>query len=185
MSEIASRGQLRMSFLRWALLTVPLVFFLGFLSGRLAGSSEANPWYDAISKPAIMPPGWAFGVAWSVLYVMLGVALAMVLSARGAKWRSVGVALFALQFAINLAWSPLFFAAHQVLAAFVLILFMLAGAIATTIVFGRVRTAAAWLMVPYLAWLSFASILNWQIHVLNPNAETLVPGRQGTQFDLE
>lgn len=185
MSEIASRGQLRMSFVRWALFTVPLIFFLGFLSGRASQSGYGNPWFDALKPAPIMPPGWVFPVAWSTLYVMLGLALAMVLSARGAKWRSVAVMLFAFQFALNLAWSPLFFAAHQVFAAFILILAMLAAAIATTFAFGRVRTAAAWLMVPYLAWLSFASILNWQVHVLNPDAETLVPERKGTQFDLE
>ena len=61
---------------------------------------------------------------------------------------------------------------------------MLAVAIAMTIAFGRVRTAAAWLMLPYLLWLSFASILNWQTHVLNPDAETLVPARPGTQIDV-
>ncbi len=185
MSEIASRRQLRMSFLRWALFTVPLIFFLGFLSGRAANSGYGNAWFDALRKAPIMPPGWVFPVAWSTLYVLIGTALAMVLAARGAKWRTAAAMLFAFQFALNLAWSPLFFAMHQVLAAFVLILFMLAAAIATTFVFARVRTAAAWLMVPYLAWLSFAAILNWQTHTLNPDAETLVPNQRATQMDLE
>ncbi len=184
MTEIASRGQLRMAFARWALLTVPLIFFLGFLSGRASNSGYSNPWFDALQKPAIMPPGWVFPVAWSTLYVLLGLALAMVLSARGARWRNVAVVVFIFQFALNLCWSPLFFAMHQVLAAFVLILFMLGAAIATTILFGRVRTAAAWLMVPYLAWLSFAAILNWQTHALNPNAETLVPNQRATHIEL-
>lgn len=185
MTEIASRGQLRMSFVRWALLAVPLIFFLGFLSAKLAGSGYGNPWFDALKMPAIMPPGWVFPVAWSTLYVLTGLALAMVLAARGAKWRAVAVTLFVGQFILQLIWSPLFFAAHQVLAAFVLILFMLAGAITTTVAFGRVRKAAAWLMVPYLVWLSFASILNWQVHQLNPDAETLVPAQRGPTFDVE
>ncbi len=185
MTEIASRGQLRMSFVRWALLTVPLIFFLGFLSGRASQSGYGNPWFDALAKPAIMPPGWVFPVAWSTLYVLIGLALATVLAARRARWRSVAILLFVFQFAINLIWSPLFFAMHQVLAAFALILVMLAAAIATTIVFGRVRTQAAWLMVPYLAWLSFAAILNWQVHALNPNAETLVPNQRASHMELE
>jgi translocator protein len=184
MSEIASPGQIRMSFVRWALVTVPATVFLGFLMGRLSNSGFGNPWYDALVKPAIQPPGWAFGAAWTVLYVMLGVALAMVLNARGNRYRGYAIALFAVAFVSNLAWSPLFFAAHQVFAAFFLILFMLAFAIATTIAFDRVRKAAAWLMLPYLLWLSFAAILNWQTHALNPDAETLAPAGPVTQIDV-
>jgi translocator protein len=184
MSELASSGQIRMSFVRWALVSVPATIFLGFLSGRVSNSGFGNPWYDALVKPAIQPPGWAFGVAWSILYAMLGLALAMVLNARGNRYRGYAIALFAVSFVANLAWSPLFFAAHQVFAAFFLILFMLAFAIATTIAFDRVRKAAAWLMLPYLLWLSFAAILNWQTHTLNPDAETLAPAGPVTQIDV-
>ncbi len=184
MSEIASAGQIRMSFVRWALVTVPGTVFFGFLSGRLSNSGYGNAWFDALQKPAIMPPGWLFGFAWTILYALLGLALAMVLHARGNRFRGYAIALVAVAFIANLAWSPLFFAAHQVFAAFFLILFMLAFAIATTVAFGRVRTTAAWLMLPYLLWLSFASILNWQIHTLNPDAETLAPAGPVTQIDV-
>lgn len=184
MGELASRDQLRISFLRWALLTVPLLVFLGFLSGRVAGSSENNRWFQALIQPDAMPPGWLFGVAWTILYIMMGLALAVILDARGARYRRHAIALFIVQIIANLAWSPLFFAAHQVTAAFVLILFILVFSIATTLAFGRVRTLAAWLMVPYLAWLCFAGILNWQVHALNPQAETLVPAPSHTQIQL-
>ncbi len=184
MSELASSSQIRMSFVRWALVTVPTILFLGFFSGRMANSGFDNPWYDALIKPAIQPPGWAFGAAWSILYIMIGLALAMVLNARGNRYRGYAIALFTVAFVATLAWSPLFFAAHKVFAAFFLILFILAFAIATTIVFAQVRKAAAWLMLPYLLWLSFASILNWQTHVLNPDAETLAPTRPATQIDV-
>jgi benzodiazapine receptor len=184
MGELASRDQLRMSFVRWALFTVPLLVFLGLLSGRVAGSSVDNRWFRALVQPAAMPPGWAFGAAWTVLYVLMGLALAMVLNARGARLRGLAIGLFAVQLIANLAWSPVFFAGHQVVAAFVLILFILVFAIVTTVVFGRVRSAAAWLIVPYLAWLCFATILNWQVHALNPYAETLVPAGAHTQIEL-
>jgi translocator protein len=184
MTGLASPSQLRMSFLRWALVTIPLLVFLGFLSGASAGSGENNAWYQALSKPWFNPPGWVFPVAWTVLYVLMGLALAMVLHARGNRNRAIAITLFAVQFAINLCWSPLFFAAHQVFAAFILVLFMLAAAIATTFAFGRVRTVAAWLMVPYLVWISFAGILNYTIHTLNPGAETLAPAGRSTQIDL-
>jgi len=78
------------------------------------------------------------------------------------------------QLVLNLAWSPLFFAWHQVTIAFYLILVILALTIATSFAVAPIRKAAAWLLLPYMVWLSFASILNYQIDQLNPNAETLV-----------
>ena len=96
MSGIASKGQLRMSFLRWAAVTVPLVLLLGFLSGRSVPAGDENGWYRALAKPALTPPGWAFPVAWTIIYVCLGLAVAMVLNARGSRGRGAAVALFAL-----------------------------------------------------------------------------------------
>lgn len=182
MNEIASKSQLRLSYLRWALFIVPTVVFLGFLSGRLANSGYGNPWFETLTKPAAMPPGWAFGVAWTILYVLMALALAMVLDARRAKGRWTAVALFVVQLGGNLAWSPLFFAAHKVDAALYLIVAILVLATVTTVLFGRIRKAAAWLMVPYLCWLGFASGLNYDIGRLNPDAETLAAPSLSTQI---
>lgn len=182
--EIASKGQLRLAFLRWAIVTVPFVLLLGLASGRLVPSGDENLWYQMLRKPAETPPGWVFPVAWTSLYILMGLALAMIVNARGAKWRGPGLALFAVQLAANLAWSPLFFGAHQVFWALVLIVAIFVLAFATTIVFGRVRKAAAWLMVPYLVWLSFASILNYKIDRMNPNAKALVPPRSAPQMQI-
>jgi tryptophan-rich sensory protein len=117
--EIATKSQLRWAFLRWAMVTVPLILLLGFASGRVAASGEGNPWYAELAKPAINPPGWVFPVAWSALYILIGLALAMILNARGSRLRGLAIALFAAQMVANLAWSPLFFAKHQVFAALV------------------------------------------------------------------
>jgi translocator protein len=173
MSQIASPGQLRMSLLRWALFVVPLVMLLGFLSSTVAGSGEENRWYQELVKPEAQPPGWAFGVVWPILYFMTGLAFAIVLNARSAPQRMLGIGLFLTQLVLNLAWSPLFFGRHQVSTAFYLIIAMFVAALATTFVFGKIRKSAAWLMVPYLAWLCFAAILNYQIDQLNPEAERL------------
>ena len=181
MGSIASRGQLRMSFVRWAAVTVPLVLLLGFLSGRTVPSGDENDWYMALTKPAFTPPGWVFPVAWSILYVLMGTALALVLSARGARLRALAVGLFVAQFALNLAWTPLFFGAHRVDAALLVIVAILGLSILATVVFARIRPLAAALMLPYLAWLAFAAVLNWQIGVLNPDAEHLVPGTRTSQ----
>lgn len=182
MNEIASPGQLRLAYLRWALLTVPVIVVLGFLSGRLANSGYGNRWFDALEKPALMPPGWLFGVAWTILYVLMALALAIVLHARGAKGRGPAIALFLLQLLMNLAWSPLFFRAHQVGSALMLIVALIIVVAITTWLFGRVRRVAGLLLLPYLAWLAFASFLNYEIGRLNPDAETLVAPALSTQI---
>lgn len=173
MSQLASPGQLRMSLLRWALFVVPAVMLLGWLSGIVSGSGSDNAWYQELVKPDLQPPGWVFGVVWPVLYFMTGIAFAIVLNARGAPQRGLAIGLFMAQFAVNLFWSPLFFGKHEVSTAFYVILLMFALAVAATFIFARVRKAAAWLMVPYLAWLSFAAGLNYRIDQLNPDAERL------------
>jgi translocator protein len=172
MTGLASKEQLQMSFLRWALVCVPGVVFLGFLSGGLSNSGFENRWYAALAKPAFQPPAWVFPVGWTIFYLMMGIALAMIIHARGAKGRGLALSLFGLQLLLNLAWSPTFFLAHQVHLAFWLILAILAAATATTFAFARIRPIAAWLMLPYLLWLCFAAALNWQTAQLNPDAET-------------
>jgi translocator protein len=181
---IASKSQLRMSYLRFALFTVPLILLLGTVSGRIANSGYDNAWFAALQKPAIMPPGWAFGVVWPILYVLLGLALALILHARGAKGRGLAIGLFVAQLLLNFTWSPLFFAYHRVGAALGVIVAMLVLATITTILFARIRRTAALLMLPYLAWLAFASVLNYQIGALNPDAENLVPGARGADIVL-
>lgn len=182
MNEIASRGQLRLAYLRWALVTVPVIVLLGFLSGKFANSGFGNRWFDALEKPALMPPGWAFGAAWTVLYILMGLAFAMILHARGARGRGVAIALFLLQLLLNLAWSPLFFRAHQVGSALILILILLVVVAVTALMFARIRQVAGLLLLPYLAWLAFASFLNYEIGRLNPGAETLVAPALKTQI---
>jgi benzodiazapine receptor len=182
MNEIASAGQLRLSYLRWALVTVPAIVFLGFLSGRFANSGYQNRWFAALEKPALMPPAAAFGIVWTILYIGMALALAIVLHARGARMRGLAVALFLVQLAMNLLWSPLFFRAHQVGNALILIVAMLLIAALTSALFWRIRRAAGLLMLPYLIWLAFAAYLNFEIGRLNPNAETLVAPALRTQI---
>jgi len=184
MNALASPGQLRMSFVRTALVTVPLILFLGILSGVAAGSGNGNPWFAMLAKPAAMPPGWAFPVVWTILYIVIGLALAMILCARGAEGRGLAVGLFIAQFVLNLSWSPVFFAGHRVDVAFAIILLMIVLTVATILAFARIRPRAAALMLPYLAWLCFAAWLNHSIETLNPQAETLAPGHSNAQVQL-
>jgi benzodiazapine receptor len=184
MTALASRSQLRMGFVRWALVTVPAVLLLGILSGLAAGSGYGNSWFDALEKPGFMPPGWAFPVAWTLLYIALGLALALVLHARGATGRGLALGLFFLQLALNYSWSPVFFAMHKVGLALGIIVAMLVVAGAMAFLFYRIRKVAGLLLLPYLAWLCFAAALNFEIGRLNPGAETLVPGSGSTDIAL-
>lgn len=152
---------------RIAILTVPAIVALGFLSGQASNSGNGNAWYDALNKPAAMPPGWAFGAAWTLLYALMGAAIARVLGSPPSEARRRAIALFMLQLILNLAWSPMFFGAQQIFGGLVLIIAMFIASVMTTLAFGRVDRTAAWLMVPYLAWLCFATILNFQTLQLN------------------
>lgn len=164
----------RASFARIALITVPVIVLLGLLSGRASNSGYGNPWFDALQKPDFMPPGWAFGAAWTLLYILMGVAFALILAQPRSPARQGAISLFVAQLAVNLVWSPLFFAAHQVTAAFWWIMLLIMLVIATLVAFRRVKPTAAWLMLPYLAWLFFAATLNFAVDRLNPDAERLV-----------
>ena len=176
MTALASSGQLRASLLRWALVLVPGLVLLGFLSSVLSGSGPSSPWFAGLIKPAIYPPPQVFGIVWSVLYAMMGLALAMIMAARGAWARGRAVIAFIVQLVLNLAWSPLFFAAHQITGALVLIGVLDLAVVATIALFWRVRPLAGGLLIPYLAWILFATMLNWQFHVANPDAD----GRRGS-----
>ncbi len=171
MTELASPGQLRASYLRWALVTVPGLVLLGLLSGVLANSGAGNPWFAALVKPAIYPPPQLFGIVWTALYALMGLALALVLAARGAWWRGRAAIAFLVQLALNLAWSPVFFAAHQIAGALALIVVLDMAVMVTMWLFWRVRPLAAWLLLPYLAWILFATVLTWQFLLANPAAD--------------
>lgn len=184
MTLLASPGQLRASFLRWLLVCVPVVVLLGFLSGQLAGSGPGNPWFDELAKPAAFPPPVTFGIVWTILYVMMGVALAMVLAARGARGRAIAVLAFAVQLVLNLAWSPVFFGMHRMSAALVLIAVILLAAVVATVLFARVRPVAAALLVPYVLWLVFATYLNFAFLQANPGMDGAQRSGAVERFDI-
>jgi benzodiazapine receptor len=171
MSELASSGQLRAAFLRWALFVVPGIVLLGFLSSALAGGGPGDPWFDHLVKPGTYPPPATFGIVWTVLYVMLGLALTTIITARGARRRGYAIAAFVIQLVLNLAWTPLFFGAHRISGALLLMVVLDAAVIVTIVAFYRVRPRAAFLLAPYLAWILFATLLNWQFLALNPGAD--------------
>lgn len=171
MSELASAGQLRAGYLRWAMFLVPGVLLLGILSSAIAGSGPGNSWFSALAKPSTYPPPAVFSIANTVLYVLMGLALAMIVSARGAPLRAAALTAFAVQLALNLIWSPVFFASHNISGALVVVLLLNVAVLATLALFWKVRPLAGWLLVPYLAWILFAAVLNWQFLQLNSRVD--------------
>ncbi|WP_309661068.1 TspO/MBR family protein, partial [Sphingomonas sp.] len=111
---------------RIALITVPAIVLLGSASGWLSNSGYDNSWFAALVKPIFMPPGWLFGVAWTILYILLGLALAMILAEPPSDRRRTALVLFFVQLALNFAWSPIFFAGHDIRLAAIVIFVMLA-----------------------------------------------------------
>ena len=170
MSTLASKAQLRASFIRWALFAVPAVFLLAFLTQQFTPGGPGNPWYVALEKPAINPPAYLFGIVWPILYLLMGLALALVLSAWGARGRTAALVAFAVQFVLNLAWTPVYFGMQRIDYGLVTIAALDVALIVTIVLFWRVRKLAAVMLLPYLAWVLFATALNYQFLQLNPDA---------------
>jgi tryptophan-rich sensory protein len=167
MNVLASKAQLRASFLRWALFLVPLVLLVGFAAGQLGGPD--TPWFAGLEKPAIYPPPAAFGIVWSILFVLIGLSLALVASAWGANGRGLALVAFALHFIGTQSWTAVFFGMQDMTAALAVLGYGVVSLLAAVVLVWRVRRGAGLLLLPYLAWLCFASVLNYQFIVANPD----------------
>jgi tryptophan-rich sensory protein len=150
---------------------LPLFFFL---AGTLGVGAAANvftqpaipTWYAGLNHPAITPPNWLFAPVWTALYIMMAVAAWRVWRRTGLK--SLEIAAFVLQLALNFGWSALFFGLHRIGAAFVEVLLLDLAILCAAILFVRRDRLAGLLMLPYLAWTGFASVLTYAFWTLNP-----------------
>lgn len=140
--------------------------------GSAATRSEIPGWYAGLVKPWFNPPDWVFPVAWTILYTAIAVALWRLLGAkprtgpaREGWW--LALAAFLVQLALNAAWTPVFFTAHAVGAALVVVAVLLVMVLWTIRLTWRFDQAAAWLLVPYAAWVAFATLLNAAILRMN------------------
>ncbi|WP_207586273.1 tryptophan-rich sensory protein [Halomontanus rarus] len=141
---------------------------VGAAPALLAGPDTA--WFRALEKPWFYPSGWVFGAVWTLLFTLLGIALYLVYRRdRGLEERAsrIAVALFGLQLAVNVTWTPAFFGLQMPLLALGIIVALFALVVATVVAFGRVDRRAAALLVPYLCWIGFATVLNYTIWSLN------------------
>lgn len=140
------------------------------VAGTLPGlftADDVAAWYPTLAKPAFTPPSWVFGPVWVVLFALLGVAAYLVVRDGRGENRGVAVRLFLGQFALNVSWTLAFFGTRSVVGGLVVVLALWVAVVATVVAFDRVNRAAALLLLPYLAWVTFAVALNVGVWWLN------------------
>ena len=153
---------------RWIGLAVFVAICLGAGGlGAMATTPEIEGWYTTITKPTWNPPNKVFGPVWTTLFILMAVAAWLVWKPAGFKAAEIPLTLFAIQLLLNVAWSWIFFGMHQPAWAFVEIVILWLAIVTTTVAFFRCSKIAGWLLVPYLAWVTFAAVLNFAIWRLN------------------
>ncbi|HEX2960089.1 MAG TPA: TspO/MBR family protein [Chitinispirillaceae bacterium] len=136
---------------------------VGFISGLV---SSPDSWYTSLKKPSITPPSWVFAPVWTLLYALMGISAAMVIH-KNEKATAQNFVIFSTQLLLNFLWTILFFGLHLPLTAFIDILLLLATILLTYWKFLHISKLAAILLIPYILWVSFASVLNFEIWRLN------------------
>lgn len=137
-------------------------------TASLFTTPEIPGWYQSLVKPSWNPPNWLFAPVWTSLYVLMGIALFLVWkSVAPAAQKNGAILLFSVQLVLNFFWSFIFFRQHQLGWAFAEIIFLWLFILMTIFYFAKISNLAAWLLVPYISWVSFAGILNYTILQLN------------------
>jgi benzodiazapine receptor len=142
--------------------------FLAAILGSVFTIPNITTWYATLNKPFFKPPDWLFGPAWTILYILMAIALYLVWREPKSKLRDTAIALYAGQLAVNILWSAGFFGLHNILLGVGLILLLLALILGTTYMFYKISKPAAYAMVPYALWVCFATLLNIAVYFLNP-----------------
>ncbi len=158
----------RLTKMRWLSLLIWVA--LCFAGAGVSGSWTANEidgWYRTLHRPSIAPPDWVFGPVWTLLYALMAVAAWQVWQSAPSAPRTWGLTLFLGQLALNFAWTWIFFRQHAIGAALAEIVVLWAMIAVTTLMFARVSPAPAWMMAPYWAWVTFATVLNGAFWRLN------------------
>lgn len=136
--------------------------------GAVFTTAAIPTWYATLVKPALAPPNWIFGPVWTLLFVLMGVAAFFIWQhGTGRKEVRIALGIFLVQLLLNTLWSILFFGFQNPAAAFAEIILLWLTILATIIYFAKISKPAAWLLVPYIVWVSFASYLNYAIWQLN------------------
>ncbi len=145
-------------------LIIPLLVGFG---GSFFTRSSLQDWYATLNKPFFNPPGWLFAPVWTLLYILMGIAFYLVWINNFGQKRETNIGIYALQLILNLLWSVFFFGLKNPLLALVDIVILWFLILANIIVFSKVSKTSGRLLIPYLLWVSFATVLNFSIFILN------------------
>jgi tryptophan-rich sensory protein len=129
--------------------------------------SSVKDWYPTLEKPALNPPSWMFGPVWTALFLLMGWALYLVWTDESGKNKRLAFWAFGIQMVLNALWSIIFFGLHSPGGALLEMVFLWLAILATIIAFAKISRLAAWLLAPYILWVSFAGYLNYLIWILN------------------
>ena len=143
---------------------IPLI--IGFL-GSFFTSSSVDSWYTTINKPSFNPPGWIFAPVWTTLYILIGLSFYLVWRGNFGMKRKKVISVYFFQLFFNLLWSVLFFGLKSPLLGLIDIIVLLIFIVVNTVIFYKISKTAGYLLIPYLLWVSFATILNVSIFILN------------------
>lgn len=145
-------------------LAIPLI--VGLVSGFLTrgGVEEFN---TSVAKPFFTPPSIVFPIAWTILYIFMGIATYIIEGAPDSHNKQYAMKLFYIQLAFNFLWSFIFFSMQSYLFAFIWLLIMLVLIVLTTLEFYKIEPKAAYFMIPYIIWVAFAGVLNFSVYLLN------------------
>lgn len=152
-----------------AIAKLAVCLFASLLAGIIGSVftfSEITSWYATLAKPFFTPPNWVFGPAWTTLYILIGISFFLLLRQTNAK-RATATKLFLLQLVLNALWSIVFFGGHSIAGGVLVIIALWFAVLANIAVFWKISKPAALLLVPYIAWISFASALNTGVMLLN------------------
>lgn len=149
-----------------------IIVLIGFVSACfLAATTGAvfrpGDWYERLAKPSWRPPNWLFAPVWTILYLTIAVSGWLVWRKSGFAGAALPLAIYLVQLVLNAAWTPIFFGLRRPDLAFIEIVMLWLSIVATIAAFHPVNAAAAWLLVPYLAWVTFAAALNFAVWRLN------------------
>jgi benzodiazapine receptor len=147
-----------------ASLALPLV--LGAIAGLF--TAEAVPeWYETLNRPPFNPPNWLFGPVWTTLYILLGISLFLIWKQSASKERNLAIFVFLLQQALNFGWSFIFFYFNMIGFALIEIILLWISIIVMLVLFYKIKPMTAYINIPYLIWVTFATILNASYYILN------------------
>lgn len=152
----------------WAfVISLLITLSIGTVAGFVTTPQIAG-WYANLNKPSFNPPNWAFGPAWTLLYIMMAIAAYLVWKKRSKSAIYINACvIYFIQLSLNFLWSIVFFGLHQIFGALIIIGLLFISIMINIVVFKKISKAAAWLLAPYLLWVAFAGLLNLNIYILN------------------